>query len=250
MELREKLLNIQNELKCNKSQYNSFGKYSYRSCEDILEAVKPLLLKYKTLLTLEDEIFQTGEKYFVQVHAILQDCESEQVIAISGIAELDEHKGMSKDQSSGACSSYARKYTLSGLFLLDDTKDADSNELTALDKEMTKEEAKEYKITFGKYNGKTLADLFVSNPDYIDWIINNSKDARLLQAIEILTGKTKLTEEELEKKAHKVATIIGYETKGVDLDKIKENYSVKSISDMSDEQMDDCLNKLSMKYGA
>lgn len=249
MELREKLLKIQTELKCNKGQYNSFGKYSYRSCEDILEAVKSLLLEYKTTLTIEDELADVSGRVFIEAIATLQDCESESVISNKAYAELDNHKGMSLDQCTGTASSYARKYALNGLFLIDDTKDADTNEFVRQTNPMNKEIAMDYEITFGKYKGSTLGELLESNPDYIDWIINNSKDERLLQAIETLTGKTKLSENELFEKANLVTTIIGYETKGVDIEKIKETYSVDSIADMTLEQMNDCLTKLKKKYG-
>ena len=139
MELREKLLNIQIKLKAPKNQVNKFGGYNYRSCEDILEAVKPVLLENKVTLSIMDEIEMIGEKYFIKSTAILQDCESEAMITNQAYAEIGEHKGMTCEQTTGTCSSYCRKYCLNGLFLIDDTKDADTDEFH---KQTTKVETK------------------------------------------------------------------------------------------------------------
>ena len=126
--LREKLLNIQMELKAPKNQYNSFGKYKYRNCEDILESVKPLLQKNKVTLTLEDDVVLVGDRIFLKSTAILQDLESESVLTNQAFAETSNHTGMSSEQSTGTASSYCRKYCLNGLFLIDDTKDPDTDE--------------------------------------------------------------------------------------------------------------------------
>ena len=127
--LKAKLLNMQQELKATKSQYNSFGKYSYRSCEDILEAVKPLLAKNKCILTLEDRVELIGDRYYIKAIAILEDAESEGKIEKWAMArEQSEKKGMDESQVTGAASSYARKYALNGLFCIDDNKDADTDE--------------------------------------------------------------------------------------------------------------------------
>ena len=127
----EKLTQIQNELKVPKGNYNSFGKYKYRSCEDILEAVKPILLKYEANLILTDEVVYIGTKLFLKATAKLNE------IVCYGYAELSEHKGMSAEQTTGTASSYARKYALNGLFLIDETEqDADHDnkkELPTLD---------------------------------------------------------------------------------------------------------------------
>jgi len=118
-----KLLQIQSELKAPKNQFNSFGKYNYRSCEDILEAVKPLLLKYGCTLTITDEVKQVGSYTFIEARAYFTDGENQtSVTAQAGIAD---RKGMDIAQTFGSSSSYARKYALNGLFLIDDTKDAD-----------------------------------------------------------------------------------------------------------------------------
>lgn len=121
----KELVNIQNELKVPKTNVNAFGKYKYRSAEDILEAVKPILLKYNATLTLSDEIIAIGNKVFLKATAKLNET------ICYGYAELAEHKGMSAEQATGTASSYARKYALNGLFLIDETEsDADSQKPT------------------------------------------------------------------------------------------------------------------------
>lgn len=127
MDICEKLMHIQNELKAPKNQFNSFGKYHYRSCEDILEGLKPLLDKYKVILIIADEIVQIGERYYVKSIATLQDTESKDFIHTAAYAREDEKKtGMDLSQLTGSTSSYARKYALNGLFAIDDTKDSDA----------------------------------------------------------------------------------------------------------------------------
>ena len=120
---------IQTEMKCNKGQFNSFGKYKYRSCEDIQEAVKPYLAKLKCVLTTEDEIVLIGDRYYIKATATLVDTEDNGRVSNNAYArEESEKKGMDASQLTGATSSYARKYALNGLFCLDDTKDADTEE--------------------------------------------------------------------------------------------------------------------------
>ena len=127
--IKEKLLNIQQELKAPKGQYNSFGKYKYRSCEDILEAVKPILAKYKTVLSISDEVLMVGERFYIKATATLSDAESDETISNTALAREEvEKKGQDASQITGTASSYARKYCLNGLFLIDDTKDADTDE--------------------------------------------------------------------------------------------------------------------------
>lgn len=129
MNIYEKLSNIQSELKCNKSQYNSFGKYKYRSCEDILEALKPIVAKNKATLILSDELVNIGERYYIKATATLIDTEEEKQVQNTAYArEEAEKKGMDGSQITGTASSYARKYALNGLFNIDDTKDADTDE--------------------------------------------------------------------------------------------------------------------------
>ena len=130
MQIYTKLAIIQKKLKCEKSQYNSFGKYKYRSCEDILKAVKPLLDETKTVLTLSDELVAIGERYYVKATATLLDTEeSKDVPFISTTAyarEEETKKGMDGSQITGTASSYARKYALGGLFDIDDGIDSDA----------------------------------------------------------------------------------------------------------------------------
>ena len=120
------LVKIQNELKVPKGNTNTFGKYKYRSAEDILEAIKPILLRYNATLTLSDEIVAIGIKVFLKATASIW-ISDEYHQWTCGYAELAEHKGMSAEQATGTASSYARKYALNGLFLIDETEsDADS----------------------------------------------------------------------------------------------------------------------------
>jgi hypothetical protein len=126
MSISEKLLKIQSELKAPKGQYNSFGKYKYRSCENILEAVKPLLKKQNMTLILVDELQQIGERYYIKATATIIDIETSEKLNISAFAREEEtKKGMDGSQITGASSSYARKYALNGLFLIDDNADSD-----------------------------------------------------------------------------------------------------------------------------
>ncbi len=122
-----KLVNVQTKLKAPKSQYNSFGKYAYRNCEDILEALKPLLAEEKAIINLSDSIALIGERYYVEATARFIDGESGEVIEVKALAREDENKkGMDSSQLTGSTSSYARKYALNGLFAIDDTKDSDT----------------------------------------------------------------------------------------------------------------------------
>ena len=135
MNIYEKLSNIQNELKCNKNQFNKFGGYKYRSCEDILEAVKPLCKKYGTTLILSDKLVNIGERYYIEAQATLvnfeENDEQKSYVANTAYAREEENKkGMDGSQITGTASSYARKYALNGLFNIDDTKDADTDEFT------------------------------------------------------------------------------------------------------------------------
>ena len=116
---------IQHKLKAPKGQYNSFGKYNYRSCEDILEGVKPLLKEHNLALLIDDEIVQIGERYYVKAIAKITDGR-EFVSATAYAREPDTKKGMDESQITGATSSYARKYALNALLCIDDTKDADT----------------------------------------------------------------------------------------------------------------------------
>lgn len=128
---------IQHELKAPKNQENKFGGYKYRSCEDIMEAVKPLLDKNEAALTVADDIVLIGDRYYVKATATLCAAESGEVLAqtTAFAREPLAKKGMDESQITGAASSYARKYALNGLFCIDDTKDADTMDNRNADKE-------------------------------------------------------------------------------------------------------------------
>lgn len=127
MNIVEKLMNIQQKLNAPKDQFNSFGKYSYRSAEGILQAVKPLLEENKVCLTLSDTMCEIGGRVYVKATATLKDAESTEDIFVDAFAREEESKkGMDASQVTGASSSYARKYALNGLFAIDDNKDSDA----------------------------------------------------------------------------------------------------------------------------
>ena len=122
-----KLVKVQNELKAPKSQFNKFGNYAYRNCEDILEALKPLLNEVKAIVNISDEIVLVGERYYVKATVKFIDAETGEIVEASAMAREEESKkGMDSSQLTGSTSSYARKYALNGLFAIDDTKDADT----------------------------------------------------------------------------------------------------------------------------
>ena len=144
MKIEEKLLHIQQKLKAPKNQHNDYGNYNYRSCEDILEAVKPILAEEKCVLTISDQIISIGERFYVEALAKLTDVESGESLSNAAFArEETERKGTVPAQITGGSSSYARKYCLSGMFLLDDNKDADTNEAKAIEKKAEEAEKKE-----------------------------------------------------------------------------------------------------------
>ena len=121
------LVKIQAELKAPKGQTNNFGKYKYRSAEDIIEAVKPILHKYGTALVVSDEVVQVGDRIYIKATATLLDGTDDHISVCGWAREEEVKKGMDSAQITGAASSYARKYALNGLFAIDDTKDADAN---------------------------------------------------------------------------------------------------------------------------
>lgn len=128
MTIYEKLLDVQTKLKAPKGQYNSFGKYYYRSCEDILEAVKPILAQCKAVLILSDDVVEIAGRFYVKATATLINAEdAKETVSVTAYArEEDSKKGQDGSQVTGAASSYARKYALNGLFEIDDTKDSDA----------------------------------------------------------------------------------------------------------------------------
>ena len=147
MNIYEKLLKAQVELKAPKGQYNSFGKYKYRSCEDILEALKPVLDKFKLTLFIKDDVIEVNTRNYVKATITLVNIEKpDEIIETSALAREEEtKKGMDGSQITGASSSYARKYALNGMFMIDDTKDSDSTN-THGKEEKTEDERKKNAI--------------------------------------------------------------------------------------------------------
>lgn len=131
------LIAIQNELRAPKSQYNSFGKYHYRNAEDILQAVKPLLQKYDCQLTISDDLQIAGDRVYIKALATITDTDGNSVTVTAYAREAASKKGMDESQITGTASSYARKYALNGLFLIDDEKDADTDQYRQQDQAET-----------------------------------------------------------------------------------------------------------------
>ena len=190
MSIYEKLCKIQTELKAPKGQRNNFGKYNYRSCEDILEALKPLLDKYEAIINLSDNIVQVGERYYVSVVAKLTDAKTGESVMSTAFAREDESKkGMDASQLTGATSSYARKYALNGLLAIDDTKDSDylnngskvpnNDEKHYSKSTITLDMAKDIEVSFGEYKGKTLWQVAERDLDTIkEWYQKASGDRK------------------------------------------------------------------------
>lgn len=232
MNIYESLSNIQNELKAPKGQRNNFGNYNYRSCEDILEAVKPICKKYNTTLVLSDEIIVIGDnnpttlnvstynkngeeirsddmivstqRYYIKATATLFNFKGENISNTANAREEETKKGMDGSQITGTSSSYARKYALNGLFNIDDTKDADSDEYHKQTnkeetkqvkqnnkqdpkKEITKEQAEKHILSFGKHKGKTLKEILKEDVSYIDWLYTSDKtDNEIKSYVELI----------------------------------------------------------------
>lgn len=191
MNIYEKLLKAQVELKAPKGQYNSFGKYKYRSCEDILEALKPVLDKLKLTLFISDEIVEVGGSYklekkdetvetvgrkYVKATIVLVNIEKpDEIIETSALAREEEtKKGMDGSQITGASSSYARKYALNGMFMIDDTKDSDSTNTHGKEEKTEAERKKEAIEAINK-----LADTEEKTEKVFDMIAKFNKNSLL-----------------------------------------------------------------------
>lgn len=124
--IHEKLSQIQSKLNAPKGQYNSFGKYNYRNCEDILQALKPILSEHKCHVSLSDEVVIVGNRFYIKATATITDSENNSFSTTAFAREAESKKGMDESQVTGSTSSYARKYALNGLFAIDDNKDADT----------------------------------------------------------------------------------------------------------------------------
>lgn len=188
--LKEKLIEMQRELKAPKGQYNKFGKYNYRSAEDILEAVKPINSKYGVLLTISDDIIQVGERVYVKATAKLTD-DKDSIVVTAFAREALDKKGMDDSQITGAASSYARKYALNGLYLIDDTKDADTDEYANQNNQAPQQEkqvGKAVLLAKFKMGGKTEEEF---NAWYADQLAKGYTNNQLDQVLTIALEKQK-----------------------------------------------------------
>lgn len=211
----DKLIAIQSELKAPKGQYNSFGKYKYRSAEDILEAVKPLCVKHNVLLTLTDSIELIGERYYVKATARVSD--GTKAVEVTALAREDlDKKGMDGSQITGTASSYARKYALNGLFCIDDTKDADTDEYAV------KTQGKDPDAKKDAEKKKELETTAIS-----------AAEAKTLKGLIEMTG----TDEKKLLKSYKAATIEA-------LSKAQWAQAVKILSDRKEKQTSEVQNAL------
>ena len=245
-ELYEKLRKIQMELKAPKGQYNSFGKYNYRSCEDILEAVKPLLDKYGLLLQLYDDLVYMGERYYIK--AVARIIDGDNFIETQSYAREEEtKKGMDGSQITGASSSYARKYALNGLFLIDDTKDSDT---TNVGEEITEEQAKEFR--FGeksKAPNMTILECYEKNKKYLEWYINSGPREDIKTMIQMLTDikptDIPTNEEDQTKKLYLLDKLnkLVHDT-NTNYANLLKHYKVKTNAEMTIEQLEDAIKKL------
>ena len=174
----EKVQKIQEELKAPKNQFNKFGNSAYRSCEDIYNAVKPLLAKYGLVLTVTDELVMIGERYYIKATATLQENAILYIRNVAYAREEETKKGMDGSQITGASSSYARKYALNGLFLIDDGRDSDTTNTHG--KEYVNDEVnkKTYRSWFDKFFsdkperlGKFLEHYKIKSTDQIDQVL-------------------------------------------------------------------------------
>lgn len=190
-----KLTKIQNELKVPKSRYNEFSKFYYRNCEDILDAVKPLLEKHNCTLTIKDSIEEHGNRIYVKALACLTDNDDEKFEACSTAyaREAENKKGMDDSQITGSASSYARKYALAGLFLIDDGNDADAQDNTEAPKKESRTSSKtKYQIDFDKIREHCdMIDDAESLLAYYNEITAGNPTEKQLQAIKKIFSERK-----------------------------------------------------------
>lgn len=208
MNIYEKLLAIQCELKAPKSQYNSFGKYNYRNCEDIVEAAKPICKKYNAVFFLSDDIEFVDGRHYVKATVTFVDCEKpdSKIVVSANAREEEDKKGMDGSQVTGASSSYARKYALNGLFDIDDTKDSDTTnhgdngdkkptrpnntpttqQPKSSQQEMSLDEAKKVCFASGNQANIPFGDL---KDNQLKWVAQNSKGKYQQAAAVILMAR-------------------------------------------------------------
>lgn len=213
MKVYEKLKIVQSKLKAPKGQYNPFGKYNYRSCEDILEAVKPILAEVNAVIVIRDDLVQIGERYYIKATAVFTDCEFGEHIENSAFAREEESKkGMDASQITGSASSYARKYALNGLLCIDDVKDADTGD-----------------------NSKSEGNKSGSGRQKKSDNKSESSD-----------GNTKISADMINTIKSQVEK---YSSKGLKMEKILSMYKISDISDMTVLNFKDCMKKLELYDG-
>lgn len=249
MSVYKKLLDVQKRLNVPKNQRNEFGKYNYRTCEDILSAVKPLLAEVNATLVVTDELVLQGDWHYIKATATFIDCEEEKSVSNTAYArEGQEKKGMDVSQVTGSTSSYARKYALNGLFCIDDEKDADyrvsymdEEKLEVLKKELvrTKTSLKSWLANYGCKMVTELSKVQYDDvmfklgllPDYVDLSVINKEGVSpkvtqaMINTIQSLIKK--------------------YTDKGIKIEKILKMYQLENIEDMNIEQFKHCVNQLS-----
>ena len=272
MNIYEKLLNVQVELKAPKGQFNKFGNYKYRSCEDILEALKPVLQKYKLAMFISDEVVDTngsikkvikdekeettttqeivGKKYIKATITLVNIEKTEEVIKTSAFAREEENKkGMDGSQITGASSSYARKYALNGLFAIDDTKDSDITN-NGEDEESTEDKEILVEIIAKNITPEELSK-FLKNKKIKLLNQANYKDLVILHDLIMVRIKKEKTEENKLKDASedrsnmikKIKEVIN----GDKFERMLNFYEVDEIWQMSDEQLRKVYNKIFKK---
>lgn len=208
MNAYEKLQHVQSGLKAPKNQYNKFGNYYYRNCEDIQEAAKPLLQEVKAALVVGDELVLIGERYYIKATARFVDCESGEMVENTAYArEEQDKKGMDVSQVTGSTSSYARKYALNGLFCIDDVKDADNQDSNC--------------AKAGKGSAKGGKAPSTTTPK-----VTEKVSKPMIESVKSLVDR--------------------YSGKGLKMEKILAMYKIQDISDMSIEQYKNCMEKLKL----
>lgn len=224
MNVYEKLQHVQSGLKAPKNQYNKFGNYYYRNCEDIQEAAKPLLQEVKAALVVGDELVMIGDRYYIRATAKFVDCESGESVDNTAYArEEQEKKGMDVSQVTGSTSSYARKYALNGLFCIDDVKDAD-NQDNASSRPSAAGKGNKSSVKPDRRTATEATEPVGPLPD------------RGTEQEKVTPAMIKSVEALVEK----------YSAKGLKMEKILKMYSIKAMTDMSVVQYKDCMKKLEL----
>ncbi|MFC2295063.1 MAG: ERF family protein [Leptotrichia hongkongensis] len=197
MNIYEKINKIQVELKAPKSQRNNFGNYNFRNCEDILEALKPLLLRGKMIIQLSDELVQIGDRFYIKATATLIDTESGEKHSTTSFAREElTKKGMDGSQITGASSSYARKYALNGLLAIDDTKDSDTTNIGNQNNNTKQTKSAKSKMTPEEEQEK--------KEKCIKWIVDNISKVEENKQVDVLNNLDLLDLDNLELKELKI----------------------------------------------